>query len=181
MKSVTLSATILSLILVGCSDEESPTVSQADSPTTEDGSQTTFKPVLDEPVTGNDAEREIGEAINTTVELTKQKRDEYAADLDRRLEDLDAEIAVLEEKAGDLEDDVKKKWDEQMKVLREKRKAMVQKLTELKGSSAEAWQELKTGMDSTWTELRKGVSDAASEFDDKGAEGDNSSSESEAK
>lgn len=164
MKAATLCTTILSIVLIGCSNEESSEVSQLDSPATDDDSHTTYKPVSDDPVTGDDVEREIGEAINTTVEFTKQKRDEYAEGLEQKLAELDNDIARMEEKAGALKDDAKQKWAEQIAKLREQRKAAAEKLAKVKESSAEAWQELKTSMDSSWTSLKEGVSDAASEL-----------------
>lgn len=90
----------------------------------------------------------------------------HAAELDRKLENVDAEIAKLEEKAADLKGDATRKWAEERTALRERRKIAAEKLSDLKASSGDAWKELKPGLDSTWTELRKAVTDAADEFDD---------------
>ncbi|QDV18389.1 hypothetical protein Pan153_30470 [Gimesia panareensis] len=133
----------LSLLLVACAKE--------------DTSETVVvkKPVTTEPVTGEDVKQKMGEAMETTKEFTKQKRDEYAAKLQEKLDEMNAEIAKLKDKGADLKDDAKVKWNEQLDELKKRRDHVSVKLKEFNESSAEAWAGLKKDLDIAWKNLKQ--------------------------
>jgi hypothetical protein len=77
--------------------------------------------------------------------------------VEAQLNELRAQIAGLLQK---LETAVGKEAE----ALLPKLKAAEDKLRELKGTSAEAWEDLKPGLNKAWDELHKSLSQAASRF-----------------
>ncbi len=115
-------------------------------------------------VTSEDVRRDVGQAVNTTVELSQQTKEEFQKKLDVRLKDLDAEIVKLREKGRDLKDEAKAKWDQKMAELEIKRDAVRAKLDEIGNSSAAAWKDVQQGAQSAWDELDKAFREASREF-----------------
>ncbi|HCO26326.1 MAG: hypothetical protein CME31_00540 [Gimesia sp.] len=136
----------LSLFLVACADESST------------------PPVPGETqVTGEDVKQKIGEAADTAKEFTKQKRDEYAKQLDQQLEGLDEKIAELETKGAKLKDDAKVEWNKKLEDLKSKRGKLSEKLKEFNASSSEAWEGLKKDLDIAWGNLKEAYDKTAEE------------------
>lgn len=136
----------LSLFLVACANESSP------------------PPVPGETqVTGDDVKQKVGEAMDSAKEFTKQKRDEYAKQIDQQLKDLDGKIAELETKGAKLKDDAKVKWNEQLEDLKSKRGKVSEKVKEFNESSAEAWEGLKKDLDIAWGNLKEAYDKTAEE------------------
>ena len=79
------------------------------------------------------------------------------ANLEAQINDLRTQVVELLRK---LETAVGKEAE----ALRPKLKAAQEKLNELKGTSAEAWEDLKPGVKKAWEELHKSVNQAASRF-----------------
>lgn len=115
-------------------------------------------------VTSEDVRRDAGEAVNTTVEFSKQTKEEFQQKLKARLDELDAKIVELREQGRDLKDDAKVKWDQKLAELETKRDAARAKLTEVGQASAEAWKDIQKGAMSAWHELDKAFQDASSKF-----------------
>jgi hypothetical protein len=115
-------------------------------------------------VTSEDVRRDAGQAVDTAAEFSQQSKEEYQKKLDARLQELDAEIAKLKAKGGDLKDDAKARWEQKMAELETKRDAARAKLAEVGHSSAEAWKDVQKGAQSAWDDLDKAVRDAAAEF-----------------
>ncbi len=63
-----------------------------------------------------------------------------------------------------LKEDVKAKFDEQTKNLREKKQVVQSKLEQLQASGGKAWEDLKAGMDAAMEDLDKSYQDAVSHF-----------------
>jgi hypothetical protein len=114
--------------------------------------------------TSDDVRRDIGKAVDTTNEYAGQTKEEYQQKLDARLQELDAEIAKLQEKGEALKADAKVKWEENMADLRIKRDAARVKLAELQDSSSEAWKDLQVGAQAAWEEMEQAFQKASSEF-----------------
>jgi len=93
-----------------------------------------------------------------------KSREEYIDQLAAQLKEWSAKIDELESKARTAKADVKTGYENQIKQLKDKRDAAMQKLQELKGSSSEAWDILKAGAETSWADLKKAVTDAAEKF-----------------
>jgi peptidoglycan hydrolase CwlO-like protein len=115
-------------------------------------------------VTPEDVRRDAGQAVNTAAEYSQQTKDEFQKKFETQLNELDAKIAKLREKGGDLKDKTKVKWDQKMADLEKKREAARTKLAEVGHSSAEAWKDVQKGVASAWNDLDKAFQDASKEF-----------------
>jgi hypothetical protein len=115
-------------------------------------------------VTSEDVRRETGQAVKTAAEFSQQTKEEFEQKLDARLKELDAEIAKLREKRGDLTDEAKANWEKKMAELETKRDAAGARLAEVRESSAEAWKDVQKGAQSASDALDKAFRDASREF-----------------
>lgn len=109
-----------------------------------------------------EAIEELGEDIEAT--LKKWGKEGEFTELRRKIEaELEAwapEIEALKGKAGRAEADAKEVIDE----LKARRRALKEKLSELKHASGGAWEDVKTGALKAWDELRPALQSAISKF-----------------
>ena len=77
-------------------------------------------------------------------------KDEYVEKMKKRLDKWSAEMDVLEEKALKTQEDAKSKYQEQLVVLRAKRKEGEEKLEALKSSTEDSWEQLKAETENVW-------------------------------
>ncbi len=115
-------------------------------------------------VTSKDVRKEAKEALETTAAYTQQQMEEFQKQVQAELAKYDERIDELQAKAAMLKEEVKAKFDEQIKNLREKRQVVQSKLEQLQASSGKAWEDLKTGMDAAMEDLEKSYQDAVSHF-----------------
>ena len=93
------------------------------------------------------------------------KRDEYLQQLKTKLDEWNAEIDVLEEKAGRLAAEAKQRYDKQIEEAKARRDELQDKLAELTQAGDAAWDDLKSGIDLAWEALSNAVSSAKSKFE----------------
>ncbi len=93
-----------------------------------------------------------------------KNREEYIDKLAAQLKEWSAKIDELEVKAHTAKEDVKTKYSEQIKELKEQRDAAVHKLQELKETSSEAWDIMKAGAETAWSDLKKAINEAKQKF-----------------
>jgi len=91
-------------------------------------------------------------------------REDYIDKLAAQLKEWSVRIDELEVKAHLARADMKDVYEEQIRLLKEKRNASQNKLDDLKVASAEAWDTLKTGAETAWAEMQKAVSEAKAKF-----------------
>ena len=118
------------------------------------------------PATAEDVQRETAEAAQATKEYLGEKKDEFAAEMNKKLEALDAKMAEMKVESDKLEGEAKVKWDAAMEDLKVKRAEMAVKLEELKKSSGKAWEELKAGLEKAGNEIDSAAQDAVDKFKD---------------
>ncbi|MEQ8789325.1 MAG: hypothetical protein RIC55_23730 [Pirellulaceae bacterium] len=116
-------------------------------------------------VTPEDVRRDAGQGVDTAAAYSQQAKEEFQRKHAARLKQLDAEIAKLREKGGELKDEAKAEWEQRMGELEAKREAAGAKLKEVGQSSAEAWKDLQEGAQSAWDDLDKAFQEASREFD----------------
>ena len=121
-------------------------------------------------------ERQIAESKKDYYEAIEELRDEIDDTLKKwgkegqftelrrtieaELKAWEPEIEALKGKAGRAEADAKKLIDE----LKARRKALKDKLSELKDASGGAWEDVKSGALKAWDELRPALQSAISKF-----------------
>jgi len=84
-------------------------------------------------------------------------KDEYVEKMKKRLDKWSAEMDVLEEKALKTQEDAKSKYQEQLVVLRAKRKEGEEKLDALKSSTEDSWEQLKAETENVWEAFKDSV------------------------
>jgi len=93
-----------------------------------------------------------------------KSREEQIDKLAAQLKEWSANIDELESKARAAKADVKTGYENQIRQLKDKRDGAKQKLLELKGASAEAWDILKAGAETSWADLKNAVTAAKEKF-----------------
>ena len=77
---------------------------------------------------------------------------------------VEAQVQVLRAQIAGLLRKLETAVGKEAEALRPKLRATQDKLNELRGTSAEAWEDLKPGLQKAWEELHKSVNQAASRF-----------------
>lgn len=90
----------------------------------------------------------------------KQERSEFVKKAQKDIDELDAKIMELKQKAESATGKAKRKMEYEIGKLQPLRKAAVEKLDELKVSTGEAWRNLKAGVESAIDRLRQAVMSA---------------------
>lgn len=108
-------------------------------------------------VASEDVRRDAGQAVKTAAEYSQQTKEEFQKKLEKQLNELDAKIAKLREKGGDLKD--KANWDRKMAELETKREAASAKLAEVGHSSAEAWKDVQIQLPRIWVNNEPGLTE----------------------
>ena len=88
----------------------------------------------------------------------------YQKEIEAKLEALDAQIATMQAKANQANAELKAKYQEQIRVLTERRETAQLKLGELKRSSEAAWETMKGGVESAFSELQTAFDKAVTQF-----------------
>ena len=91
-------------------------------------------------------------------------RHEYIEKLKNKLDEWDADIDALEEKAEHAKADLKFEYEDQLATLRRQRDDARLKLSEIKNASEGAWEDLKEGADEAWDSLKEAINKALSHF-----------------
>ncbi|MEM1256015.1 MAG: hypothetical protein AAGI69_26555 [Cyanobacteria bacterium P01_H01_bin.21] len=88
----------------------------------------------------------------------------YQREIEAKLETLDAQIVKMQAKAEQANAELKAKYQEQLRLLTERRETTRFKLKELKHSSEAAWETMKNGVDSAFSELQNAFDKAVAQF-----------------
>jgi DNA repair ATPase RecN len=102
-----------------------------------------------------EVDAKVREAKKATGEAATALRDEYAKDMHKQLEDLEAKTAELKDKAAKATGEAKKKLEKKLEDVKAKHGDVAKKLDELKNASAEEWQKLKSGLGTAFDDLKK--------------------------
>jgi hypothetical protein len=92
-------------------------------------------------------------------------RDEYVAKLKAQLDQWNAQIAVWEAKAQQVQSEAKSEYQTQLARLRSQQEQALGALKRVQGASLEAWQDLARGADSAWRAMQDAFDKARSHFD----------------
>ena len=92
-------------------------------------------------------------------------RDEYVKKLKDQLDRWNTDMAKWETQARDTKADAKKRYDEQLSLLRAQRENTAYHLRLLEGASASAWNDFTRGADEAWDRMREAVSKASTHFE----------------
>lgn len=97
--------------------------------------------------------------------MTMTTRDEHVARLKNQLDHWNADVTRWEAKAKVAQVDAKKRYVNQLDILRSKREEALYSLKLLEGASATAWSEFSKGADDAWERMREAVAQARTHFE----------------
>lgn len=100
------------------------------------------------------AKQPSSEAADAAAEADKAKRDEYALETRRLLDELDAKYEELVARAAETEGEAKKDLETKLAQAKEKRDVAARKLDELKEASADRWEKVKEGVENAIDDLK---------------------------
>jgi len=103
----------------------------------------------------SNAKEKISDAEKATAEAAKEKRDEYARDMHKRLDEFDVKCRHLEASITKAEGQAKKDLERKLDDAKVKRDAAARKLDELKEAGADRWEKVKAGVGSAVDDLKK--------------------------
>ncbi len=115
-------------------------------------------------VSGSDVRGLAGETLEAAKKYALQQKAEYEQKVAQELAELQVKIASLKEKAGNATGESLRIMKEKIKEVREQQAAAEKKLSELKDSTAQAWQEMRGGMERAISDVKKAYENAASYF-----------------
>jgi len=89
-----------------------------------------------------------------------KNRDDYVKNLKSKLDQWNADLDTLEDKARGAAEDAKAAYRGRIDDARKRRDEARQKLTEIESAGEDAWEELKKGTEDAWDRLADGVKKA---------------------
>ena len=90
-----------------------------------------------------------------TVDQMKQQRDDYVKAVDAKLAEFDQNFDSLDARAKEMSGTTKRDFNDSIAALRDQRKAVSQKLDDLKSVSVESWMTLKGEVDAAVAGLER--------------------------
>ncbi|MBK1642749.1 hypothetical protein CKO12_12895 [Chromatium okenii] len=91
-------------------------------------------------------------------------KDEYVAEMKKRLDAWSLEIEALQERGHEIKEDAKVKYQEQLAMLHAKREEGERKLEELQLAAESNWEHLKLEFDNVWEALKDSFNTFKSHF-----------------
>jgi malate synthase len=103
------------------------------------------------------------------MEENMETKESYLKQMKTKFDDLNNKWNIernkLENKAQHAKAEVKKKFEDQLKILQEKREKMRRKLDQIDNAGEDAWKDIKEGVDKAWQSLNEAIKKARSHFD----------------
>jgi len=91
-------------------------------------------------------------------------RDVYVDKMKAKIDEWNADVAKLEARSREAEADMRLKYDDQIRELREQRERAEERLKELQRASEESWKRMREGMETAWDDLTRAFREAADRF-----------------
>jgi hypothetical protein len=112
--------------------------------------------VIGHPTKGADASHELKITVAKDPDVAaKAKRDEYAREMHKQLDQLDAKYEELKASAAKAEGQAKKDLEKKVEEAKVKRDVAAKKLDELKEAAPDRWEKVKEGVGSALDDLKK--------------------------
>lgn len=92
-------------------------------------------------------------------------REQYVAQLKGQLDRWNAEMAAWEAKAKKAGDDLRSRYERDLRALGGQRENALYQLKLLEGASASAWKDLAKGADEAWRRMSVAIADARTHFE----------------
>ncbi|MGR9099369.1 MAG: hypothetical protein ACU826_02270 [Gammaproteobacteria bacterium] len=92
------------------------------------------------------------------------KKDAYLQKMHAKLDEWDANLAILKAKLSAARADVRIKLNAEIENLETQRAQLKQKLEDLENAGENAWEDIREGVESAWDRVTAGFKDAADRF-----------------
>jgi nucleosome binding factor SPN SPT16 subunit len=96
-------------------------------------------------------------------------KDSYSKKMKAKFDEVNEKWQIerkkLEGRAQHAKVEVKKKFEEQMELLKKNREKMRQKLSQIDNAGEDSWKDIKKGVDTAWQALNEAIKKARSHFD----------------
>ncbi len=113
-------------------------------------------------------QRETREAVQATVEYTKEQREKIQRDLSKQINEIGEELKKLRADAkgrmNTVSEKARQERRESIEALEKKQKKALQQFNDLEKASGSAWSKLRRGMQKAVEELDSAFKEAKSEF-----------------
>lgn len=158
-----------SLLFLGCTANERTTTTVSE--TSGNGervtvTETTVEQKETPPVTADDVAMKTREAVDVAGEFAAQTKEEFVAEAQDRLAQIDAKIKEWDAKSETLQAEAKTRWHEEREKLRQQQAKLQLEIEKLQNATGEAWLDVKAGATAAWKELANGFSAAATRFEE---------------
>jgi vacuolar-type H+-ATPase subunit H len=140
-----LAALLVGVIIAGCGRDNQSQSDSGTSSSAQNEPKTTVK----------DVRQEARETVDTTKRYLADNKDEFIASAEKKLQELDARIAELNNNTASLKEDAKAEAAKLLATLNEKRSELNQQLQGLKQTAAEKWTDVKAAFETAFAELEK--------------------------
>lgn len=100
------------------------------------------------------AKQSSSEASDAAVEAAEAKREEYALEARKQLDELDAKYEALAARVANTEGEAKEELEAKLAQAKEKRDVAAKKLEELTESSPDRWDKVKEGVENAFDDLK---------------------------
>jgi hypothetical protein len=97
----------------------------------------------------------VTEDKDVAAKAAKEKRDAYAREMQKQLDDLDTKYEGLKTSAAKAEGQAKKDLEKKVEEAKVKRDAAAKKLEELKEAAPDRWEKIKDGVGNAFDDLKK--------------------------
>jgi TolA-binding protein len=162
-------------LLAGCSPMSEPGSSQATVGRPEIGKSTPSDMANNDAMASADEKSaslsDVRQKLNETAQVTGEFSAEQMRNFDKsmraKVEDLGEQLDELSHRGEELAGDAKRRWQEQVNALEERRKQLQGDIARLQNASGDAWQSLRQGIDNAWTDLQEAVDETKPERSDK--------------
>jgi hypothetical protein len=112
--------------------------------------------VTGHPTKGVDGSTEFKISVAKDPDVAaKAKRDEYAREMHKQLDELDVKYEELKASAAKAEGQAKKDLEKKVEEAKVKRDAAAKKLDELKEAAPDRWEKIKDGVGNAFDDLKK--------------------------
>jgi predicted nucleic acid-binding Zn-ribbon protein len=91
-------------------------------------------------------------------------KDEYVRDLHQKIEEWNRDIDKLIAELDSVDEKSRAELQENIRMLKDKRDSVQQKVAELNKSGSEAWEDLKSGADLAWEAMNVAIKSATNRF-----------------
>lgn len=115
-------------------------------------------------ITAEQVKKEAKEAVDTAVAYSKQKKDEFMAQVNERYDSLTKQSDELMQKAKEQAAAGKEQAKQVLADLQEKQKAVQEQMVALKNKGGEAWAKAKPDLEKALNNLQEAYNKAKAEL-----------------